>query len=57
MKQKHFDIILLLSVIALAVFGLIMIYSSSYIWAEYKFNDPYKFVKAQLMFIYYVHPL
>ncbi len=27
-----------------------MIYSASYIWAEYKFNDPFKFVKAQSAF-------
>ena len=28
-----------------------MIYSSSYVWAEYKFNDPYKFVKTQSLFL------
>lgn len=27
-----------------------MIYSSSYIWAEYKFNDPFKYVKSQTIF-------
>ena len=27
-----------------------MIYSSSYIWAEYKFNDAYKYVKQQSLF-------
>lgn len=27
-----------------------MIYSASYIWAEYKFNDPFKFVKHQCLF-------
>ena len=27
-----------------------MIYSASSIWAEYKFNDPFKFVKAQSIF-------
>lgn len=27
-----------------------MIYSASYIWAEYKFNDPFKFVKHQGLF-------
>ncbi len=28
-----------------------MIYSSSSIWAEYKFNDPYKYLKAQTIFL------
>ena len=36
---------------ALILFGLVMIYSSSYIWAEYKFNDAFKYVKQQGLFI------
>lgn len=28
-----------------------MIYSSSYVWASYKFNDSYKYLKAQLVFL------
>jgi len=28
-----------------------MIYSSSYVWAEYKFNDPYKYLKTQSIFL------
>ena len=28
-----------------------MIYSASYVWAEYKFSDPYKFVKTQGFFL------
>lgn len=28
-----------------------MIYSSSYIWAEYKFNDPFKYLKSQGIFL------
>ncbi len=28
-----------------------MIYSSSYVWAEYKFDDPYKFLKTQGLFL------
>ena len=27
-----------------------MVYSSSSIWADYKFNDPYKFLKNQGLF-------
>lgn len=45
------DYLLLISVIIIAVFGVIMIYSASNVWAEYKFNDPYKFVKNQLLFL------
>ena len=50
LKKRYFDIILFLAVILLAGFGLLMIYSSSNIWAEYKFNDPFKFLKAQGIF-------
>ena len=28
-----------------------MIYSSSYVWAEYKFNDPFKYLKSQGIFL------
>lgn len=49
MKKK--DKILLISVIILSLFGLLMIYSSSNIWANYKFNDPYKYLKTQAIFI------
>ena len=28
-----------------------MIYSSSYIWAEYKFNDSFKYLKQQILFM------
>lgn len=48
--KKRYDIILFLAVILLAIFGIVMIYSSSYIWAGYKFNDPFKYVKSQTIF-------
>ena len=41
---------LLIGVIILTLFGILMIYSSSYIWAEYKYNNPYKYVIAQGVF-------
>ena len=41
---------LLISIIIICIFGLIMITSASYIWAEYKFNDPFKFTKNQGLF-------
>lgn len=49
--KKNIDIYLFFAVIILILFGLIMIYSSSYIWAEYKFDDPFKYVKNQGLFI------
>ncbi|HPE14789.1 MAG TPA: putative lipid II flippase FtsW [Bacilli bacterium] len=42
---------LFLAVILLVIIGLVMIYSSSYIWAEYKYGDALKFVKQQSLFI------
>lgn len=50
MKEHKIDYILLIGVILISVFGLVMIYSASYVWAEYKFNDPFKFVKNQAIF-------
>ena len=48
--KKKVKLILLLSTIILSIFGIIMITSASYIWAEYKFNDPFKFMKNQTFF-------
>lgn len=45
-----FDKILFFSVLILSVFGLMMIYSSSYVWAEYKFNDSFHYLKYQSIF-------
>ena len=50
-KKQKFDIMLFIAVIVLILFGLIMIYSSSSVWAEYKFNDSFKYVKQQSLFI------
>ena len=47
---KKDDKWLFLAVIIIGIFGIVMIYSASFIWAEYKFNDPFKFVKAQSAF-------
>ena len=49
--MKKIDKYILISVILISLFGLLMIYSSSTIWAEYKFNDPYKFLKTQGIFL------
>ena len=49
--KKNLHIYLFFAVLILCIFGLIMIYSSSYIWAEYKFNDSLKYVKQQGLFL------
>ncbi|MFV0274981.1 MAG: putative lipid II flippase FtsW [Bacilli bacterium] len=36
--------------ILLSCFGILMIYSASFVWAEYKFGDPLKFAFAQSIF-------
>ena len=50
MKKESVHYILLGSVLLISIFGLIMIYSASYVWAEYKFQDPFKFVRNQGLF-------
>lgn len=47
MKKNY---IIFLITTFLTLFGILMIYSSSYIWAEYKFNNPYKFAIHQIIF-------
>ena len=48
---KKFDKVLFLTTIILVLFGLVMIYSSSSIWANYKFGDSFHYVKQQGLFI------
>ena len=48
--SKKTDKILLAAVILLSLFGLLMIYSSSSVWAEYKFNDKFHYLKYQSVF-------
>ena len=45
-EGKH----LLFWVIIISIFGIIMIYSASEIWANYKFNDSFHFAKLQAIF-------
>ena len=42
---------LLTSTILISLFGLLMIYSSSSIWAEYKYHNQYKFLISQSIFL------
>ena len=50
MKKKHMDYLLFISVILISIFGIIMIYSASSIWAEFKYQDAFKYVKQQGLF-------
>lgn len=50
LKKNSVDVLMLIAIITIAVFGIVMIYSASSIWAEYKFNDPFKYVKHQTLF-------
>jgi len=50
MQKKHMDYFLLIAVIVISIFGIIMIYSASSIWAEFKFHDAFKYVKHQGLF-------
>ena len=49
--KKNIGIYLFISVILFSLFGLLMIYSSSYIWADYKFGDGLRYVKLQGLFL------
>ena len=49
--MRKVDYLLLMGIVIISLFGLLMIYSASYVWAEYKFLDAYKFVKTQGIFL------
>ncbi|WP_059170806.1 stage V sporulation protein E [Bacillus sp. FJAT-27445] len=49
-KKNSPDMILLAVTFALLAFGLIMVYSSSAIWAQFKFDDSFFFAKRQMLF-------
>lgn len=44
------DKVLFIAVLILSLFGVVMIYSASSIWAEYKFNDSFHYLKYQGLF-------
>lgn len=46
-KRKH---IFLFEIIVMLICGLIMVYSSSMVWANFKFNDAFYFMKRQFIF-------
>lgn len=49
-KKTTPDIILLIVTFTLLAVGLIMVYSASAVWADYKFNDSFFFAKRQMLF-------
>ncbi len=48
---KNKRLLLFIAMSSLIAIGLLMIYSSSYIWADYKFGDSLKYVKQQAIFV------
>lgn len=47
---KKLDYKLIITILITCIYGIIMIYSSSNIWAEYKFHNKYHYVIMQSMF-------
>ena len=48
--QPQVDRVLLFIILALLAIGVVMVFSSSYVWAEYKYGDHLFFAKRQLLF-------
>src|SRR5277367_1541462 len=48
--SANFDVILLSLIVGLVLFGLLMVYSSSFIYAQEKTGDGFAFIKKQLIF-------
>ncbi len=48
--NKKVEWLLVVSILLLAIFGLLMIYSASSIWADYKYQDSFRYVKNQAIF-------
>lgn len=49
-KRATPDIILLIVTFLLLTIGLVMVYSASAVWADYKFDDSFYFAKRQMLF-------
>ncbi len=48
--MKKYDKFIFISVLLLMILSLFMIYSASFVWAEYKFNNKFHYVITQGMF-------
>ncbi len=51
LKQLHCDSILFLTITVLVFIGLVMVFSSSGVYAMEKYNDPYYFLKRQALWV------
>ena len=50
MQSKKLKIIIFFLTIVLCTIGILMVYSSSNIWAEYKYGDSYYYLRRQILF-------
>ena len=50
--MKKAKLFIILSTVLLIIIGIVMIYSSSEVWAVYKFNNKYQYVTYQLIFLF-----
>jgi cell division protein FtsW len=50
LKKSTPDFILIVVTLSLLAIGLIMVYSASAVWADYKFEDTFFFAKRQMLF-------
>ncbi|WP_253280179.1 FtsW/RodA/SpoVE family cell cycle protein, partial [Bacillus sp. FJAT-27445] len=48
-KKTSPDLLLVIITLLLLTIGLIMVYSASAVWADYKFDDSFFFAKRQLL--------
>ncbi|MFC4023239.1 stage V sporulation protein E [Oceanobacillus longus] len=49
-EQRKPDLTLLFVILILLTAGIVMVYSSSYVWSEYKYDDAFYYLKRQLLF-------
>jgi cell division protein FtsW len=49
-KKTTPDFVLVIVILSLLSIGLIMVYSASAVWADYRFDDSFYFAKRQLLF-------
>src|SRR4051812_22908871 len=50
LPKRGMDVLLLLDVAFMVLFGLLMVYSSSFIFAQERTGDGFAFIKKQLVF-------
>ena len=48
--KRRLDITLLITILITSIYGIIMIYSASSVWADYKFDDKFHYVIMQSIF-------